>query len=220
LCAEDADHQFGDRRDERRSSSNWDSIMNAIPTVYDGIQFRSRLEARWACMFDMMSLNWLYEPLDLDGWIPDFVITNHIHKNELIDGSNGASIFVEIKPIDSFPFDTAKKIETAMAAYEKEKYLEYKSGPDHTAIDCDFDDYLGMYGHPLVILGYTIPIFDSSIGYVNQGCDWKHLFVDRYDDDEFQFSDEGYSAAIDEIMEMWKKAGNMVQWRGPQSVTD
>jgi hypothetical protein len=56
----------------------------AIPTVYKGIQFRSRLEARWAAYFDLLSeaytkegskpLIWHYEPLDLDGWIPDFAL--------------------------------------------------------------------------------------------------------------------------------------------------
>lgn len=46
----------------------------AIPTMYAGIQFRSRLEATWAAMFDNLGIRWEYEPVDLDGYIPDFVI--------------------------------------------------------------------------------------------------------------------------------------------------
>ena len=46
----------------------------AIPTTYKGIRFRSRLEARWAAMFDICGWRWEYEPLDLPGWIPDFLI--------------------------------------------------------------------------------------------------------------------------------------------------
>lgn len=45
-----------------------------IPTTYANVRFRSRLEARWAKMFDLLGWKWNYEPLDLDGYIPDFVI--------------------------------------------------------------------------------------------------------------------------------------------------
>lgn len=44
----------------------------AIPTRYNGTQFRSRLEAKWAAMFDLLGWSWEYEPIDLPGWIPDF----------------------------------------------------------------------------------------------------------------------------------------------------
>lgn len=48
--------------------------IKAIPTRYKGINFRSRLEARWARMFDLMEWEWDYEPIDLEGYIPDFII--------------------------------------------------------------------------------------------------------------------------------------------------
>lgn len=44
----------------------------AIPTTYKNTKFRSRLEARWAATFDLLHWEWVYEPFDLDGWIPDF----------------------------------------------------------------------------------------------------------------------------------------------------
>ena len=46
----------------------------SYPTIYEGVNFRSRLEARWACFFDFMELEWHYEPFDLRGWVPDFLI--------------------------------------------------------------------------------------------------------------------------------------------------
>lgn len=46
----------------------------SIPTTYRGIRFRSRLEAKYACLFDLLGWSWEYEPLDLNGWIPDFVL--------------------------------------------------------------------------------------------------------------------------------------------------
>src|SRR3954469_17021749 len=46
----------------------------AIPTKYGGVQFQSRLEARWAAMFDRLHWEWEYEPLDFRRYIPDFVV--------------------------------------------------------------------------------------------------------------------------------------------------
>ena len=76
----------------------------AIPTLYKGRQYRSRLEARWAAFFDLLTWRHEYEPFDIHGWIPDF----------LIYGKN-APVLVEIKPFTSLKqFDTAK-IEKALA---------------------------------------------------------------------------------------------------------
>ena len=48
--------------------------FKAIPTKYNGASFRSRLEAKWAAFFDLLGWKWVYEPFDLDGYIPDFVL--------------------------------------------------------------------------------------------------------------------------------------------------
>jgi hypothetical protein len=45
-----------------------------IQTLYRGRNFRSRLEAKWAWLFDRFRWPWEYEPLDLNGYIPDFVL--------------------------------------------------------------------------------------------------------------------------------------------------
>ena len=59
----------------------------SIPTEYNGIQFRSRLEAKWATFFDLLNWSWEYEPVDFSGWIPDFLIT-----------SSDKRLFIEVKP--------------------------------------------------------------------------------------------------------------------------
>lgn len=46
----------------------------AIPTTYRDINFRSRLEARWAAFFDEIGWQYTYEPFDAEGYIPDFLI--------------------------------------------------------------------------------------------------------------------------------------------------
>jgi len=50
------------------------AVKVGIPTKYNGTQFRSRLEARWAAFFDLLEWEWEYEPFDLAGYIPDFVL--------------------------------------------------------------------------------------------------------------------------------------------------
>jgi hypothetical protein len=42
------------------------------PTVYKTIRFRSQLEACWAHLFDQIGMPWEYEPVQIQGWIPDF----------------------------------------------------------------------------------------------------------------------------------------------------
>lgn len=49
-------------------------LIRAIETDYRGVCFRSRLEAKWAAFFDLCSWGWQYEPIDLNGYIPDFVL--------------------------------------------------------------------------------------------------------------------------------------------------
>jgi hypothetical protein len=49
-------------------------MSGAIPMLYKGTRFRSRLEAKWAAMFDALGWSAEYEALDLEGYIPDFII--------------------------------------------------------------------------------------------------------------------------------------------------
>jgi hypothetical protein len=58
------------------------------PTLYNDVQYRSRLEAKWACFFDLMNWKYSYEPHDLPNWSPDFYL-----KTEA-----GSSYLVEVKP--------------------------------------------------------------------------------------------------------------------------
>jgi hypothetical protein len=84
----------------------------AIPTTYAGVNFRSRLEARWAAFFDLCGWRWQYEPIDLAGWIPDFVLLSDVQK----------PVLVECKPlIGTFePGETGEKMEAACRGTEWE----------------------------------------------------------------------------------------------------
>lgn len=66
-----------------------------IPTTFAGTRFRSRLEAKWAALFDSIELRWVYEPLDLggqyDGYCPDFLL--------LPDTCSAGPVLVECRPV-------------------------------------------------------------------------------------------------------------------------
>lgn len=73
--------------------------MQPIPTTYNGVTYRSRLEARWRVFFDTFffesGFKVLYEPRTIfsqDGalsWVPDF---------EIVSGN--CSMLFEIKPLE------------------------------------------------------------------------------------------------------------------------
>ena len=76
----------------------------AKETMYDGIRYRSRLEARWAAFMKLAGWQFEYEPFDLHGWSPDFLIK-----------AERRNILVEVKPITSLDYDVVKKICAAAA---------------------------------------------------------------------------------------------------------
>ena len=65
--------------------------IKAIPTVYNGYKFRSRLEARWAVFFDKLGVQYRYETegFNLDGvkYLPDFFLPTSKH-------------YIEVKPYE------------------------------------------------------------------------------------------------------------------------
>lgn len=69
--------------------------IKAHQTQYSGVIFRSRLEARWACFFDLVNWEWKYEPIDLEGWVPDFMVKFPCCHSEC-GGSH--ELLVEVKP--------------------------------------------------------------------------------------------------------------------------
>lgn len=82
---------------ERKPSFEY--TRKAIETRFKDFIFRSRLEAKWAAMFELMNWEWDYEPCDFNGWIPDFAIYGK------------KTVYVEVKPVIEFPKDVAKEME-------------------------------------------------------------------------------------------------------------
>jgi len=133
--------------------------QHAIPTTYKGVNFRSRLEARWAAFFDRARWTWAYEPLEFAGWIPDFavlkdyqlmthpvvgaarvaqipepVITEH---HDHISGHTPSELLIEVKPALNWP---------ALSLHRKRV------------------DKAGALNHPVLLVGAEVPISQPTLG--------------------------------------------------------
>lgn len=204
-------------------------MRRAIPTIFEGVQYRSRLEARWAAFFTLLGWPFEYEPYDLDGWIPDFLLMGKV------------PVLVEVKPIVKFDENASGKINRCYPIqYDPEYHSDYRL-PDENQTD------VLLVGASLVdlvddgILGigwlrdgnefadWSIAPFGRWIGsesksqnpnYLYGFCSLENSFQDRitgcYDGGR-------YGRGLfdrEEIRQLWKKSGNLVQWRGQQSTTN
>lgn len=81
------------------SVGSWEEEFRSRPTLYRGIQMRSRIEARWAVVFDYLKFEWEYEPehyeLPIGNYLPDFWL-------------RGQDCWVEIKGPHPTEFEQAK----------------------------------------------------------------------------------------------------------------
>lgn len=83
------------------------NTLPAKTTEYNGIKFRSRLEARWAVFFDAAGVEYIYEAEDLIGrdstrYLPDFYLPEY-------------DWYVEVKPArEGFAFELARAVRVAV----------------------------------------------------------------------------------------------------------
>lgn len=74
--------------------------MQPRPTIYNGIQMRSRLEAGYAAWLDRWGFTWEYEPSAFAGpngqYLPDFRLRNVAHIG--LRSATFTDVYVEVKP--------------------------------------------------------------------------------------------------------------------------
>ncbi|WP_105253843.1 hypothetical protein [Pseudoalteromonas sp. T1lg75] len=46
-----------------------------MSTEYNGLEFKTELEAIWAAFFDLAGWQWWYNPVQVENWKPDFKVT-------------------------------------------------------------------------------------------------------------------------------------------------
>ncbi|MEA5626020.1 hypothetical protein [Nostoc sp. UHCC 0251] len=186
-------------------------MIKPIPTKYNDVQFRSRLEARWAAFFDLLEWRWEYEPCDFDGWIPDFLL------------KFDSCIFVEVKPIYNFPQDIADEIEKSGCIEDclivgmtldspKNRSYGVQIGwkrvvDDEEAFFLECSDlvwpvYKNWFEVVFTLDKYNKIIFDGAPGH----SPGMAKFTDAWDD----YGSQGLEK---EVQRLWKMAGNKVQWK-------
>jgi len=206
-------------------------VIAAIPTRYKGVNFRSRLEARWAAFFDLMQWQWHYEPIDMQGWIPDFIMGSDLN----------TGLLVEVKPIDWEPlsyntssYGTNTINLSHFGDYRQEACRAIQNINGHKAIlFCGLRPYRGYVGwfwdaklnnifgrggfhKPLSTFDRRTGIWDFALGSgprvypgAMTGKDYSD-FQDGHPIERFRVSEH-------EMDEAWDEAGNRTQWRSPYS---
>ncbi len=175
-----------------------------IETVYRGYRFRSRAEARWAAYFDLLKWKWQYEPLDLMGYIPDFVL--EFREPLLIEVKGG------VLPADAFGSE-----QIAMACSKIEV-----SGWKHRAVVVGAAPNFGGRWHvgPCVGTLCNEPFDDagwsSAALFRCLACarpsicsdenSWACLACGAYDGN-------AYVGALEEAEELWAEACNLTRWK-------
>ena len=176
-------------------------MPEAIVTHYAGQRFRSRLEATWAVFFDLLRWPWLYEPFDLAGYIPDFVLRF------------SEPLLVEVKPeltLEALQKHTGK----IQASGWKGEALILGAG----LMDCDWQDSVACgllaehadatWWWAAGILGQRQglePCLRHSEGGYN--CRLGHAAHDYHD------CWKQADGCRDDFVRLWRKAQNETQWR-------
>lgn len=205
--------------------------IKAIPTTYAGVNFRSRLEARWAAFFDLCGWEWDYEPFDLEGWAPDF----------MLKGKTKA--LVEVKPID-FSNKEKSAFRQAKARAEKAFKTATTVSPPEKSLEDMTDDEMKAYldkprlspEYEILVVGNGPFVSDDwarwTLGVMalekwGGGEDIADLFwgetqyldyAARYGNYAYriggQWDGDGHLRTVEDVtpLELWREAGNIVQW--------
>lgn len=172
----------------------------AIQTLYNGIYFRSQLEARWAAFFDQLRWSWLYEPIELSGWLPDFEI-----------GDVGT--LVEVKPFrcySDFASLVIPKVACAMAHQQRDVLL-CGTDPRFMWISDRIPQFDGWHAEfDNVSIGTTPD--SNEISLTAESYTWRDRITGYYNGRRSWPGDISRFDNAKRIADAWKKATNLTQW--------
>lgn len=188
-------------------------MVKAIKTTYDGINFRSRLEAKWAAFFQMLGWPFEYEPFDLDGYIPDFVLKFH------------KPLLVEVKPEIVFGKLGQYVEKIIRSGWEGEALIvgatlwDPWSGDIRPGRDCYIKLGLLVYSKEdrddisncseAVICGACWRSSHDKL--ISDEGDWSCRLCGSYTGEAWGDS-SAWDAIVRKYCACWKQAGNLVQW--------
>jgi len=163
--------------------------IKAHPTKYNGVRFRSRLEARWAAYLDLIGWKWEYEPIDIEGWVPDFRVSFKCTHTDCCwkYGADKREDFI---------------YHTLLA--EVKPYYEISDFKGHPCLNFPFGSYYGPDGY---ITDIGIPADASAAFGINPFVtQWSMV----HGSGGGVYSIPQWGCRDDEGL--WKEAGNIVQW--------
>lgn len=172
-----------------------------IPTLYNGTEYRSRLESKWACFFDLCGWKHQYEPFDLDGWIPDFVLYG---KREIL---------VEVKPFSSFEeFDPAKYMKAKLGTEKENNEILLLGSTIHKLDDFQDAAFIGWLGEKYDdsedCFGEAVMNrWNGVYGFIHADGSWEDRITGLYDGDHYLAL-----PPYEEINKLWGRSGNSVKW--------
>ncbi|MDH0117390.1 hypothetical protein N7379_23155 [Rhizobium pusense] len=180
----------------------------AIPTRYNSVQFRSRLEARWAAFFDLAEIKWDYEPFDLDGWTPDFLIKGKV------------PALIEVKPLYFSEFESLS-IDQAKTAAGKafRSASQRRENPQFETIVLGAGPFRSEGTWALGVMALERQLGSADLAELHQGYGPNTLdYSARFG--SFQYRVGGQHNGDHHIrrirdnrpIDLWREAGNKVQW--------
>jgi hypothetical protein len=200
-------------------SQSREPAPHGIPTVYKGRQFRSRLEARWAAFFDLLHWPYEYEPFDLAGWIPDFLLLGKTR------------VLVEVKPAVDFPEDIADEISIAAgtAGWDGELLIVGASiSPGGPYLG---DVQLGWLGETARASGepFDPADWETKPWWFSEASTYGCIGLIGISSNDYTWFDRIHGAIVgkdgfgnpevgEKALDLWTRAGNLTQWRGKQSI--
>lgn len=198
-----------------------------IPTTYAGARFRSRLEARWAAFFDLCGWRWDYEPFDLDGWIPDFALHGKEEGEEDKSRIKSTITLVEIKPVATLKDHDGQSEGRKAAPHEllllglgPQPFDYWGSG--RTSIGWLCEQYMPERGEGIPYTPYSF--YEAPFGVIpglghpktgDEMFDFCHLYGSYRCRISGIYDGDGSIPSIrfETAEAMWRRAGNLVQWK-------
>ena len=167
-----------------------------IATTYEGVRYRSRLEARWADMFVRLGIPNSYEPVDLEWYIPDFLA--HFERSPLLIEVKGESRLDELR---------AHTSRVVASGWRKDFLILgerlFENGGVGLFAEADGPGF--VYDRALVLRCISC----DRASFVPENGAWRCRRCGADDG-------AGHAGWFDqsEFDAMWAAAGNRVQWKG------
>lgn len=185
--------------------------IKSKPTRYNGRNYRSRLEAQWAAFFDLTGWEFQYEPSEINGYNPDFIIKC---KSKMYPTKY---IIVEVKP--SVFIDEE---------YKESVYDKYCKTNAHILILSDMPFYKSDDYDDLVTLGFGSQFFEepykrsswlemhmkSLNDFGSNEVMWDGMISGKIDRKEFlRFEQRENMPTIISLYNNWYECANKVQFK-------